>query len=328
MCVPTVALADESVVFGEGTSLWRTSTDGEAKPVEIVTLGFDAATIIAIESTADGTVLLIKTAEAAYWAVPDGDAPVAPTAIDCDGSADLAKDGNCAACIDPSTKKIVLNRFTPSAKKTVRDITAHQVHFLDGLDLLTSDDAGVWSIDIRKPKNTIHLTSDVPSTILPSPDGKRALGVFDDDDAKNPGTTRPTLFVFRIGADSDARRRLGWNAVPVAWSWDSDWVAVQDADNGACVMRAAGGEYKCWKDATAVSIAPDGSFLLLTKKPETKKGTPIEGVGVNLYRGFRDGVSSGRLRLLAERIPGAAVWIPEPPAAGNDPEPPAASEDP
>lgn len=324
--LPGAALADESVVYAEGTSLWRTSTDGEAKPVEIVALGFDAASVTGIESTSDGRVLLIKTADKAYWAVPDGDAPVTPTAIGCDGSADLAKDGNCAACIDPDTHKIVLERFTPTAKKTVRDITAREVHFLDGLDLLTSDDAGIWTIDIRRPKDTVHLTQDVPSHVLPSPDGKRALGVFADEDVQNPDTLRPTLYVFRIGAEADARRQLAWNAVPVAWSWDSKWVAVQDADNGACVMRAAGGEYKCWKDATAVSIAPDGLFLVLTKKPETAKGEPIDGVGVNLYRGYRDGVSSGRLRLLAERVAGAAVWVPEPPATGQEPEPPADSE--
>ena len=326
MCANASAHADESIVFAEGSSLWRTATNGKTEPVEIVTLGFDAAQVHSIESTSDGRVLLIQTDKAVYWAVPDGDSPVAPNEIECHGAADLAKDGNCAACLD-ATGKIVLHRFQPTAKKTVRDITAHQVHFLDGFDLLTSDDDGLWSISINKPENTIHLAEELPGPVLPSPDGKRALGVFDAEDPQNPGSTRPTLFVFRIGASGDAKRRLGWNAVPIAWSWDSEWAVVQEAES-ACIVRAAGGEYKCWEGYTAVSIAPDGSFGLFTKKPETAKGVTVEGKGVNLYRGLRNGVSSGRLGLVREGVAGAAVWIPEPPAPEQEPEPPAAAEGP
>jgi hypothetical protein len=42
-------------------------------------------------------------------------------------------------------------------------------------------------------------------------------------------------------------------------------VVVQDRDN-ACMMKAIGGEYKCWRGFVALSAAPDGRWLLVLGK--------------------------------------------------------------
>jgi hypothetical protein len=55
-------------------------------------------------------------------------------------------------------------------------------------------------------------------------------------------------------------------------------VLIQDGGS-ACIMRAIGGQYKCWRGYTAASIAPDGSYALVlgaakqepAKKPAGKK---------------------------------------------------------
>jgi hypothetical protein len=68
-----------------------------------------------------------------------------------------------------------------------------------------------------------------------------------------------------------ARRKTVRAAVPVEWSHDGNWMLVQDGAK-ACIVSAAGGQYKCWRGYTAASIAPDGSYaLILGNRDGSKK---------------------------------------------------------
>ena len=146
---------------------------------------------------------------------------------------------------------------------------------------------------------------------------------------------------------SGARRKSIKSGTPLEWSHDSQWVLMQDG-SGACIVRATGGQYKCWRGFTAVSIAPDGSYALLlgnrdakpekkaTKKKAAKKKAPDPSDPTNepeqegdddsdatddvavappsgplaLYRAKLDGAFTDRPVLLVKVVEGAAVWVP------------------
>ncbi len=128
---------------------------------------------------------------------------------------------------------------------------------------------------------------------LAAPDGSRAVGVWTDG-------KHPELFTFQLDGHA-VRRKLLRDGEPVAWSADSHWVLAQ-RKRRACIVRAVGGEYKCWRRYRARAIAPDGSFALLER--DAGKGT------VDLYRAQLDGADIARPTLLERGVDGAAAWAP------------------
>jgi hypothetical protein len=112
-------------------------------------------------------------------------------------------------------------------------------------------------------------------------------------------------------------------------------VIVQDGAS-ACLMRATGGEYKCWKGYTAASIAETGKFaLVLGNRDGSKKQTPAKVPEAEdtdsgavaptdvyvapptgplaLYRVRLEGSPYTESPVLVTKIvDGAAVWVPGP----------------
>jgi hypothetical protein len=123
-----------------------------------------------------------------------------------------------------------------------------------------------------------------------SPDGARAVGRYQDGDGE-------ALFGFRL--DGRAARRKLITGTPVAWSADSVWLAV-DGEDTACVLRAVGGEYKCWDHFRAFAISPDGSLALLGKPPES-------GSGIDVYLVATAGVRAEKPRLVVEGAAAATL---------------------
>ena len=149
--------------------------------------------------------------------------------------------------------------------------------------------------------------------------------------------------------DGEGARRKGIKAgVALDWSHDAQWVLVQDRAS-ACLMRALGGQYKCWRGFTAASIASDGRYALLlgTKasktvpapSPKGKRASPppaptddheadAADSGSNdgpapadvavppptgpltLYRAKLEGAFTERPTAIADSVDGAAVWVP------------------
>src|SRR5689334_12761975 len=48
---------------------------------------------------------------------------------------------------------------------------------------------------------------------------------------------------------------------------------MQDG-SGACIVRATGGQYKCWRGFTGSSIAPDGKYALMLFARDKKPPPP------------------------------------------------------
>ena len=128
---------------------------------------------------------------------------------------------------------------------------------------------GVWSAPPGAPKQAkkSHASSAPLRSFLPSPDGAWAVGVYADEVYTDAHHKKPAEILMGFALDGEgARRKAIKNGVPLEWSHDSQWVLVQDGAS-ACLMRAIGGQYKCWKGYTAASISPDGKWGLVLGEP-------------------------------------------------------------
>jgi hypothetical protein len=127
-----------------------------------------------------------------------------------------------------------------------------------------ADAAGVWTAPKADPKRKTRVAPDAPLRgFLASPDGERAVGVYADQIYADVRHTRPAEVLMTLQLDGQgARRKAIRDGVAVEWSHDSQWILVQDGAS-ACIMRASGGQYKCWKGYTAASLSSDGHWGLV-----------------------------------------------------------------
>ncbi len=256
------------VVFARDRSLWLTDPLGKRPPVEVATLPAAASEVRAIRSDAAGTRLLVDVAGRWYWApVPDaGAGPVTPSALPCGpGPARLAARGDLVLCATPAgSARLVrlgdgklFDRPAPAAAASVVERGGVRELVWDG------GPAGVLAAPLSRPGDTRVVAPTAPLRgLLAAPDGSRGVGVYRAQVKKpaSPGE-RDELVGFALDGTA-ARRRLIRDGVVLDWSWDSRWLLVQDGAK-ACIARAVGGQFKCWKGYTAVSLAPDGSWALV-----------------------------------------------------------------
>jgi len=348
LAIASVARADEEdfhgaqVVYAKGTSLWKTDARGK-KSTELVALpdGAKAETVRAIRADATGKILVVDLGGTWYWTklsdTGDTAAPLAAIGCGAGAAATLALDGTCVVCANDkgsaSVRKLGtdahVDRDVPATGAIVAGAQAARA-------LIWADPTGVWSAPVggahaqeKKP-----LAGEAPlAHFSPSPDGARALGVYKAADEKDA----QLLYSFPLDG-SGARRKVIRNAVPIEWSWDSAWVLVQDGGS-ACVMRAVGGEYKCWKGYTAVGIAEDGAWALLLgprdgsaakSKPKAKPkhdqpddnaesedetdavdtAVPLPKRPFSLFRARRDGAYTEKPVAIVRDVDGPAAWLP------------------
>jgi hypothetical protein len=286
------AAQDESIVFLRGNALWRAPVSGDADAVELTAVSGE---VTRLEASPRGDAVLVELGERVAWvslASPDK-----LNALDCKAPARFSPDGRRISCTGPKAQLALY--ALPGARRSLVDLPAAQVvGFAEGNRLAVADADGIWAVPVKQREQRALLAPHQPSSALSiGPRGRRAVGIYPPlSDHPSPG-----LYVFRLDGKG-VRRRLLPDAAPVAWSGDDRWVAVQ-REKSACLVRAAGGEYKCWKRYQALSVSPDGSHVLLSK-PADKDNQ------IDLYRGDLDGVRPTAPRLLVRAVTGPAVWVP------------------
>lgn len=254
--------AIRTIVFARGDKLFKADGRGKSE-TELATLPAKAQ-VRALRVDAVGKVLLADVGGTWSWMPLDGSTSSLKD-LPCDaGPAQLAEDGLCVLCRKKSASVIVnlaTNKVTPV------DISVAGARLAGtGAErkLIWADDKGVWSASPAKPKAATKVAPEPPLRgLLPSPDGAHALGVYKGEVYENAKKRAEgeTLMVFALDGQA-ARRKAIQAGVPIEWSHDSKWVLVQDGSN-ACIMLAAGGQYKCWKGYTAAAISPDGKYALV-----------------------------------------------------------------
>lgn len=325
-----------SVVFARGDKLIKSDGKGKAE-AELATLPAKAK-VRALRTDAKGTVLLADLDGKWWWMPLDGGKQLKQ--LPCgEGPAQLPPDGDCVICRSSAGDKATVMSFRTGKQVSV-DVPALGARVINagkGHRVIYADKTGVWSVVLGDPaKKKTKVAPDAPiRSFLPSPDGKFATGVYLESMYDNRTKKPPVETLTTFALDGEGARRMGIrNGVPIDWSHDGSYVLVQEGAK-ACLMRAGGGQYKCWKGFTAVSLAPDGSYALVlgardlkapaktpTKTPQkpANDDTPGEAEddvpvalptgALALYRAKLDGPYDAAPNLVAKIVDGAAVWIP------------------
>lgn len=281
---PSAARADDdaiegSVIFARGSSLYRTDPRGRAE-TELAKLPAKV-TVRALRVDANGAVLLVDLAGKWAWMPLDGSSK-ALTELPCaDGPAQLAEDGASVVCRSPrvASQSIVVDltqKASPGLEINVPPGSVRPIGTGVERRFVWADATGVWTAPAFDPKRKTRIAPDAPLRgFLPSPDGTRGLGVYADQVFSDPHRTQPAEVLMTVQLDGQgAKRKAIRDGVAVEWSRDAQWILLQDGAS-ACIMRATGGQYKCWKGFTAAAISSDGHWgLVLGNRDGSKKQAP------------------------------------------------------
>ncbi|TMQ12409.1 MAG: hypothetical protein E6J90_19910 [Deltaproteobacteria bacterium] len=273
--------AGASIIFARGSSLYRVDARGRGE-TEIAKLAAKV-TVRALRCDAGGAVLLADLAGKWAWMPLDGSTR-ALIELPCgDGPAQLAEDGSAVLCRStraPSQSIVVeLTGLGPAQPRVTVDVppgTAHLVGSGAERRLVWADGGGVWTAAPGELRKKTRAAPDAPLRgFLPSPDGAHAIAVYADQIFSDIHRQRPAEVLMTVALDGQgARRKAIAGGVAVEWSHDAQWLLVQDGAS-ACIMRASGGQYKCWRGYTAASLSGDGRWgLALGNRDGSKKQTP------------------------------------------------------
>lgn len=262
---PDDALANVTVVYARGGALYKSDARGKNE-AQLVALPANK-TVRALRTDARGTTLLADVGGKWSWMPLDMATPRLVALPCAEGPAQLSADGACVLCRSPNhagRSIIVVMRRNKIIPVDVPPTGARLASTPTGRRLVWADAGGVWSSPPANPRQKTQLAFEAPlRSFLPSPDGSRALGVYQDFVFEGRQKKKPAELLMTFALDGQgARRKSIRDGVPVEWSHDGQWMLVQN-DAQACIVKASGGQYKCFKGYTAVSIAPDGKFALV-----------------------------------------------------------------
>lgn len=271
-----------SVIFARGASLYRVDARGKGE-AEIAQLPA-RVTVRALRSDAAGKVLLADLAGKWAWMPLDGSTR-SLTELPCgDGPAQLADDGTAVLCRStraPAQSIVVelaRGAAAGAARVTAIDVPPGAARLAgSGAERMVvwADAAGVWTAPAADPRHKSRAALDAPLRgFLPSPDGARAIAVYADQVFSDVHHKRTAEVLMTLQLDGQgARRKAIRDGVPVEWSHDAQWLLVQDGA-ATCIMKASGGQYKCWRGLTAASLSSDGRWALALGNRDGSRQAP------------------------------------------------------
>ena len=254
VCVATLAgsaaaeddFADTAVVFVRGTDLIRSDGKGRHE-TEIAKLPSEQP-VRALRTDAFGKILLADIG-GTWWTMPLDGSTTSLTQLPCDaGPAQLTEDGRYVLCRHQQGGSLVVNLVTGKLTRLAVPTVGARLLGTSGNRrmLVWADKGAIWTALAPRLARPKQVAKQAPlRSLLPSPDGKHAIGVYPDQVFANARRKQPGEVLEMFALDgSAARRKTIQNGVPVQWSHDSQWLLVQDGSS-ACIMRATGGQYKC-----------------------------------------------------------------------------------
>jgi hypothetical protein len=298
----TTELDHATVIYQRGAALYR--SDAKGKTETALTPLAAKAKVRTLRSDAHGTILLVDLGGKWSWLALAGETH-ALTELPCaDGPAELAEDGLCVVCRARTGSGSLVVTLQTGKQVAIELAAPHLAGTGNARKLVWSDPTGVWTAPVGDLKHKTQVAPEPPlRAFLPSHDGTRAMGVYADfvHDGKQK---KPAEMLEGFALDGQAARRKGLpTAIPLEWSHDNQYVLMQDG-TAACLVRAMGGQYKCWKGYTAVSAAPDGSYALVLGERDGKRA---------LLRAKLAGPYDETPVVVTKAVDGdAAVWIPSP----------------
>jgi hypothetical protein len=258
-------LAIVSVVFVRGDKLIKSDGKGRNE-TEIATLP-QKAPVRALRTDVRGKILLADVGGTWSWMPLDG-SKTTLTELPCAaGPAQLSEDGRYVFCrAKTGTGSLVVNLVTGKLTPLAVPTLGARLLGNSGNErkLVWSDKGAIWAAMAPRLDKPAQLVKEAPlKNFLAAPDGTHAIGTYQGEVFESPKVkkTAEVLMVFSLDGEG-ARRKAIQNGVPIEWSHDGKWVLVQDGAK-ACIMLVLGGQYKCWRGYTGVSISSDGRYALL-----------------------------------------------------------------
>ncbi len=283
---------EASILYADGASLWRAPPRPDARAVEVAELGRPAAQVERITASIDGGVVLIETSSEVLVVTPHAEEVVGARALPCRPPAAISQRGDAVLC----RRQGVLARVdleSPVVAVLSEDTDARIGFFGPRSDAaVVAGDEATCAVSMRTGWRRCFAPHRPDSReVLVAPSGERAVASY----ARGEGSA---LTSFRLDGRA-VRRVLMSGARAIAWSADSAYLAVQRGGR-ACLVRATGGQYKCWRGYRAVDLAPDGQHILLARGDGPR----------SLYRAPLAGARPAPPRRIVERAgQGAAAWI-------------------
>lgn len=273
-----------NLAYLKDRAIWRAALAAPDRAQKLVDLAIAPSLVRRLSAADDGSALLIDLGANAAWIDLAGGEAAAPVFLPC-ASGRLAPDGGRVLCGARRGTGSVAYRMRPQLGSAALEQLSPERTALAAGDRLVSEKDGALREQAQgeRPADRVVAPHAPLDRLSVSPDGARAVGRYQDGDGD-------ALFGFRL--DGRAARRKLITGTPVAWSADSAWLAV-DGEEAACVLRAVGGEYKCWDQFRALAVSADGSLALLGRPPES-------GTGADVYLVPVTGVRPEKPRLLVE----------------------------
>ncbi|RMH39859.1 MAG: hypothetical protein D6689_15465 [Deltaproteobacteria bacterium] len=249
-----VAAPAGDVVYAADGALWRIPADGSSEPRRLAMLPAGAGAPTQIIASPNGALVVVVFGEAVGWLQPgDGDRALAwapcgpPVAVAPDGGGFVCSTAAGPVLQPRAWRAVTVGGGTTAAAWWSADAIA-----------VVRDGALVVEPTAGRARDARVLAAQAPDgPFVLSPDRRRGVGVYANADGER------SLYGFALDGRA-ARRKLGGDATPVAWDGSSRWVLVAE-DGYACVVRAVGGEYKCWRRYTPLGFSPDSTYVLLAR---------------------------------------------------------------
>ena len=205
---PDDPLSHVTIIYARGGSLYKSDARGKNE-VELATLPAKA-TVRALRTDAGGKILLVDLAGKWSWLPLDGTAKALADLPCADGPAQLAEDAACVLCRAASGgQSIIIN--LASGKQTPIAIPAPGARIAGtGKDrkLVWADSGGVWTSPPGAPQQKKQVAPQPPlKYFTPSPDGLRAVGVYQDEVYAGPRKKQPAEVLEGFQLDGQAVRR-------------------------------------------------------------------------------------------------------------------------
>jgi hypothetical protein len=283
---------EHAILFARGASLWEASLAAGAEAVEIAALPRSAGAARRITASAGGERILVETSAEVLVVSPRPGEVVTPRALPCSPPAQLALRGDAVLCRrEDDAVRVDLEVPVVSV---IEGAGGAPVRFLgpDSKTAVVADGSAICALSLPSGRRRcLAPHSPRSGDVLGAPSGDRAVATYRRGD-------REALYSFRLDGRG-VRRSLMSEARAVAWSLDSKWLAVQRGGR-ACLVRAVGGQYKCWRGYRAVALAPDGQRLLLARGegPRALYVAPLAGARPAPPRALVEDAGTG-----------AAAWI-------------------
>jgi len=291
ICASGAAQADSSaLLFTQKGKLWVRANEKGAEPRPLMNISTKKTHSTELRVNRSGSHGLAKTGDAWWWLDIENKKKVE---LECLDTPMLSTNGRCVLC-RRSKQDYVLYIMGRKRRTLDRRNTGVMAFARAG-----KGDATITAVAGKLRRRAFAakkagkmVTSFAPESLSVAPDGKRGVGVFAKSDTRAGG-----LYSFRLDP-SGAPRRLFRDSVAVAWSTNGEWLLVQ-ADTSACLVRAVGGQYKCWDGFRAASLSGDGQDVYLIGDDE--------GVS-SLFTAPLKGTRSAKPKRLRRRV-GSVQWI-------------------